>query len=293
VHKKTNLRCEAHSLPAVLSAFLFTASTRKPVRDSGLVWRDGLGNIPRDFFRRGFCMAGLNDLAGGGKLMVPSLGSAIGGSSNRDLMADARAALSGNWGKAILGYLLYLLLVMSFLFFVLSALVLAGVRTSASTDELWGRLQLIDPIFAVIHLLLSGAVTVGIMAFFLGIAEDGRARLDRLFLGFQRFWTSLGVYVLYGLLVALWSLLLVIPGIIAAYRYAMAFYVVADDEDCGPWEALGRSKEMMKGSKWKFFCLNLRFIGWAILALIPAGLGYLWLFPYMQTSYAKFYEDVK
>ncbi len=237
-------------------------------------------------------MAGLKDMADDSKLSVPSLGAAIAASTNKDLMAEARTALSGSWGLAILGYVLYILLALSFLAFIVAALVLTGVKTSANTDELWGKLQLIAPVYALVQFLLSGALTVGFMAFFLGIAQDGEARPDRLFTGFRRFWQSLGGCFLYGLLVALWSLLLVIPGIIATYRYAMVFFIIADDEDCGPWEALGRSKDMMKGNKWKFFCLNLRFIGWAILAAVPCGLGYLWLVPYMQTSFAKFYEDV-
>jgi uncharacterized membrane protein len=72
----------------------------------------------------------------------------------------------------------------------------------------------------------------------------------------------------------------------------MVYFIVADDEDTGPLEAIGQSKEMMKGNKWKLFCLQWRFFGWALLcSLLP--IGYLWLIPYMQTSFAKFYEDVK
>ena len=74
----------------------------------------------------------------------------------------------------------------------------------------------------------------------------------------------------------------------------MAFFIIADDADCGPLEAISRSKEMMKGNKWKLFCLHWRFFGWALLAaFFTFGIGYLWLVPYMQTSFAKFYEDVK
>ena len=75
---------------------------------------------------------------------------------------------------------------------------------------------------------------------------------------------------------------------------SMAFFIIADDADCGPLEAISRSKEMMKGNKWKLFCLHWRFFGWALLAaFFTFGIGYLWLVPYMQTSFAKFYEDVK
>ena len=58
-------------------------------------------------------------------------------------------------------------------------------------------------------------------------------------------------------------------------------------------DALRKSKEMMDGYKWKYFCLGLRFIGWALLCVLTLGIGILWLSPYVQVSYAKFYEDVK
>ena len=81
-------------------------------------------------------------------------------------------------------------------------------------------------------------------------------------------------------------------GLVAAFRYAMAFFIIADDEDCGALEAISRSKEMMRGNKWKFFCLHWRFFWWGLLCML-FPIGMLWLVPYMQTSSAKFYEDVK
>ena len=146
----------------------------------------------------------------------------------------------------------------------------------------------------IIQFAISGALMVGFMGFFLGIAQENEARLETLFIGFRRFWKSLGVYFFYTLFILLWTLLLIIPGIIATFRYAMVFFIVADDEDCGAFEALGRSKEMMKGNKWKYFCLQWRFIWWSLLAtFFTFGIGFLWLVPYMQTAQAKFYEDVK
>jgi len=240
-------------------------------------------------------MAGLNDLLDeGGSLGVPGLSDGVGGSTNKDLMADARMSLSGNWGMAILGYILYTVLLMSFSLFVFTAVFcvsmisqLGGANAVAAT----GAMNL----FAnLVEMLVSGAFMVGFAGFFLGIAQEGAARLELLFVGFQRFWKSFGTYFFYTLFIVLWTLLFIIPGIIATFRYAMAFFIIADDEDCGPLEAITRSKEMMKGNKWKFFCLNWRFFGWALLAtFFTFGLGYLWLIPYMQTSFAKFYEDVK
>ena len=93
--------------------------------------------------------------------------------------------------------------------------------------------------------------------------------------------------------ILLWTLLLIIPGIIATYSYAMTFFIIADDPQAGALEAIGRSKEMMRGHRWKLFCLFLRFIGWSLLCLLTFGIGFLWLTPYMQTSLAHFYDDVR
>ena len=238
-------------------------------------------------------MAGLDDLLNEqGSLNVPRLNDSVGGSSNKELMAAARSSLSGSWGMAVLGYVLYFILVMSFTLFIFSSVFFVSavsMASGANTELAVNSMQLFAQL---VELLVTGAFTVGFMGFFLGIAQENEARMELLFVGFQRFFKSFGVYFFYSLFIILWSLLLIIPGIIAAFRYAMVFFIVADDENCGVFEALTRSARMMKGHKWKFFCLHWRFFGWALLcSLIP--IGWLWLVPYIQTSFAKFYEDVK
>jgi len=240
-------------------------------------------------------MAGLNDLLDeGGSLGVPGLSDGIGGSTNKDLMADARMSLSGNWGMAILGYMLYTVLLMSFSMFVFSSVLFVSMISQLGGADAVAATGAMNLFANLVEMLVSGAFMVGFAGFFLGIAQEGSARLELLFVGFQRFWKSFGTYFFYTLFIILWTLLFIIPGIIATFRYAMAFFIIADDEDCGPLEAISRSKEMMKGNKWKLFCLHWRFFGWALLAVFfTFGIGFLWLIPYMQTSFAKFYEDVK
>ena len=95
------------------------------------------------------------------------------------------------------------------------------------------------------------------------------------------------------LFIFLWMLLLIIPGIIASIAYSQTFYILAEDDTIGSMDALRKSKEMMNGYKWKYFCLVLRFVGWFLLCILTFGIGFLWLSPYIQVSYAKFYEDLK
>ena len=91
----------------------------------------------------------------------------------------------------------------------------------------------------------------------------------------------------------LWSFLLIIPGIIKAYSYALTPYILVDNPELSPREALRRSQQMMQGQKFNLFYLQLSFIGWWILACFTGGIGFLWLVPYYQTSQAAFYQNLR
>jgi len=104
---------------------------------------------------------------------------------------------------------------------------------------------------------------------------------------------SIGLSVLVGLYTFLWSLLLIIPGIIAAYSYSMAPFILIDNPDIGVSEAIRRSKEIMRGHKFDYFALQLSFIGWAILACLTFGIGFLWLIPYIQLTSIEFYRYIR
>ena len=77
--------------------------------------------------------------------------------------------------------------------------------------------------------------------------------------------------------IMLWTILLIVPGIIATLRYSQAFYILADDPSKGVMQCLKESKEMMKGNKAKLFCLELSFIGWCLLIyaviLVSSSIG--------------------
>ena len=88
------------------------------------------------------------------------------------------------------------------------------------------------------------------------------------------------------------ALVQTIPGIIAAYRYSMATYIMAENPTIAPTEAIERSKALMDGRKGDLFCLDLSFFGWALLTVLTAGIGALWLTPYMAVSRAAFYRSL-
>lgn len=185
---------------------------------------------------------------------------------NSVLRQRALESLRGNFGISIALILIYFLI-------------------SAAGGGIPG-LNLIYAIIAAPPLLL------GLSIYFLQVSRKKQLSIDLLFRGFDRFGVSIGAYWLKALLVILWSLLLIIPGIIAAYSYSMTNFIIADNPDIGAVDAINKSKEMMRGYKMKLFLLHLSFIGWFFLCSLTLGIGLLWLIPYVQTSQAKFYEEL-
>jgi len=191
--------------------------------------------------------------------------------TNAELRAIARQSLSGAWGLAALAMLIFM-----------------------AVSYAIGYFSLLVPVLGfLIPLLLAGPLYYGILAYFLRTVRGERPELPVLFSGFSRLGVTIGLFIIAYVLVALWSILLIIPGIIAQLRYSMAYFILHDHPDMSALEAIRQSKEMMRGRKGKLFLLFLSFIGWIILSVITFGIGFLWLYPYMMTSMAAFYEDLR
>ncbi|KRQ86455.1 hypothetical protein ABG79_01657 [Caloramator mitchellensis] len=186
---------------------------------------------------------------------------------NPELRAAAREQLKGKWGVAVL-----ITILPSLIGGLLGAIPYAGV---------------------IISILISGPLALGVAMCFLKIIRKEDVKIENLFDGFKNFKTSFLAQLLIGIFIFLWSLLLVIPGIIASLSYSLTYYIIADEPELGALEAIKKSKEMMKGYKWNLFLLYLSFIGWGILSLLTLGIGFLWLGPYVNASFANFYEDLK
>ena len=193
--------------------------------------------------------------------------STLANTENRVLMAQARESLKGKWGL--------------------------GVGTTVVFMLVMIAVQFIPVAGGIISLLITGPMSIGLAIFALSLSRKQDAKLSQIFSGFRKLGVGLGAYLLQLIFIILWSLLLIIPGIIAAISYSMTYYIIADNDLIGPLESITKSKEMMRGNKWKFFCLGFRFFGWALLCILTLGIGCLWLFPYMIVSLAQFYDDLK
>ena len=154
---------------------------------------------------------------------------------------------------------------------------------------------------AILHLIglvlfiLALPLTWGYQTLFLGAVRGGEATAKDLFEGYNKelFSRVLTTTLLYYVYVFLWSLLLLIPGCIKAYSYAMTPYILKDNPEMKNNAAIEESMRMMDGHKLELFLLDLSFIGWAILSLLTCCIGFLWLTPYMNMARVNFYEDLK
>ena len=183
------------------------------------------------------------------------------------LLQKSREALKGKWGIAISTFLVYMLI-------------------SAAA----GSIGKIGPLLS---LLITGPLLLGAANFSLSIARGTTAYLEQLFQGFNRFAEALLAYVLMVLIVILWSILLIVPGIIAALSYSLTFYILWDEPHISATDALTKSKKLMNGYKMKLFLLGLRFFLLALLCILTLGIGFFWFVPYVHVTMALFYEDIK
>ncbi|MBQ9113187.1 MAG: DUF975 family protein [Clostridia bacterium] len=174
-------------------------------------------------------------------------------------------------------------------------------------DGYWGKMALI----AFVHVLIVGAVTsvkyvgdlvslvltgpfsLSLAMIALAVLKGQEFSLANLFDGFRSFAKAFSLYIINEIFIFLWSLLFIIPGIIKAFSYSMSFYILAENPQMSPSEARKESMRMMDGHKWRLFCLEFSFFGWIMLSVITCGILFLWVAPYMQTSMAAFYQNLK
>lgn len=186
--------------------------------------------------------------------------------SNAEIMKNARSQLQGKWKSVVVFTLIYMLV---------------GIIPGSIPKIGW-----------IFTLLLGGPFAYGLSCYFLNFSRNNNPVLEDLFKGFSIFGKTFIAYLLMMIFIILWALLLIVPGIIAAFSYSMTFYIMADNKEMGGQDAIKKSKELMTGNKYRYFCLMCRFIGWFILGALSLGIGFLWIIPYVMVSNAKFYESL-
>lgn len=185
-----------------------------------------------------------------------------------ELRAAARVTLSDNWLMSALMTLVYCL-----------------IFGACGADKWLSVVQ-------ILLLPLSFGFSVAFLRLYRRV-EITDIEFGWLFDGFKNYGRILGTYLLVCVYIFLWTLLLIVPGIIKWYSYAMVPYILEDNPDLKYNKAIERSMEMMNGHKADLFYLHITFLGWGLLCLLTLGWGFLWLTPYTATAQAIFYEDLK
>ena len=143
--------------------------------------------------------------------------------------------------------------------------------------------------------ILIGPMLIGLGFFSLSLYRGMQADFDVMFnKGFTNFGRNLGGYLFMQLFIFLWSLLLIVPGIIKSLSYALTPYILADCPNVSATDALKVSMRMMNGHKWELFVFGLSFIGWMLLSALTFGLLQIFFVtPYMNTALAGYYSERK
>ena len=146
----------------------------------------------------------------------------------------------------------------------------------------------------LLDIFLINPVRVGGYNFF-NRQREGTSKFTNIFGGFAHghYKASVRNMFLKGLYETLWSMLFIIPGIIKSYSYWMVPYITAANPNLSASRAFEISKKTMNGDKWRTFVLQLSFIGWDLLAALTFGIGYYFLAPYKETTYAELYAALK
>lgn len=226
--------------------------------------------------------------------------------TRRELKDNAKAALKANYWKAVIVSLI--------LAFLLGSGAGSASNASSGSDQqlsdalannsaetvaavfiaLFGILAVAFLIHVVLKIFVWNPLQVGCQKFFLNCSGSDAKVKDVLFAFKNGYGKACLIMLVRYICTLLWSLLLIIPGIVKTYEYMMIPYILADNPGITRKEAFAKSKEMMKGQKWNAFVLDLSFIGWILLSVITFGLlDIFYVAPYMNLTRAQLYYTLK
>ena len=186
-----------------------------------------------------------------------------------DFRFKARQAMQGKWGTLAL------------MAFIASAIMGACSGIGAFV-----------PLVSIGVLFLEAPLMLGKAKVALRVFRGEEIVVEDMFAGFQQFTKAVLLQLVNGVIIFLWSLLLIVPGVIKSLEYFMSLFILADNPSVGITEARKKSSELMIGHRWELFCLLFSFIWWYLLSLLTLGILLFWVEPYVATSVAAFYENL-
>lgn len=142
-------------------------------------------------------------------------------------------------------------------------------------------------------IIIMPAFNISLCMIFLNLAKREDISVGDVFKGFNITGKAVWLYIITNFFVFLWSLLLIIPGIIKTFSYSMASFILADNPELTAREALEESKRIMEGHKFDLFVLQLSFLWWYLLGAITFGIAYVYVVPYFESTMTNFYNEIK
>lgn len=233
-----------------------------------------------------------------------------------DFREQARDALSGKWGSAVLTTLIASILGADVTMTVgsnASSVAQSVSNTMKGGDAdvsyknllssipvttltyIFGALMAIAGlalIVGIVQYVIGSFVSLGLIQYNLDLIDGREAELGQIFSKAPMFGKAFWLRLRMQIFTFLWTLLFIIPGIIKAYSYSMAGFIMTENPEMTAKEAMEVSERMMQGNKWRLFCLNISFIGWNLLGMLSLGIGMLWVNPYQNAAIAAFYDEI-
>ena len=197
---------------------------------------------------------------------------------NQTYKNRALASLEGKWGSAAIATLIIA---------IFTGGISSVITLPMGNDALLGLST--NGIWSLLCLPLQWGYTV----FFLNLIRQEDIRYERLFEGYKDFIRTFLMEFLFTIAILIGFLLFIIPGIILSVGLCMAPFILKDDKDISAMDALMKSWQLTQGHKMKLFWLGLSFIGWIILSFFTLGIGFFLLVPYIEATFAHYYEDIK
>ena len=198
--------------------------------------------------------------------------------TNQDYKNRALASLEGNWGKGAIATLIYLIITMG-IDWTITLPMGDNLAMSYSTSGIWT--------------LICLPLNWGFCVYFLRLIRNDELSYWHLFDGYKDFLRIFLAEFLVTIAILIGFCLLIVPGIILTAGLLMTDFILKDDPEISALDAIMKSWKMTNGHKAELIYLFLSFLGWIILAALTLGIGFLLLYPYMQSTLAHVYEDLK
>lgn len=196
-----------------------------------------------------------------------------------ELRQESKVQMSGWWFNGV---------ILTIVFGLCSAFLSGAPSLLFSPDSFVGSI-----LSLAVAVFVAMPLSMGWIASFVRFNRGESLEISNLFSTFQApyYKKSIGVYLLGSIYILLWTLLLVIPGVIKSLSYSLAPYIMYDNPELTAEEAICQSMKMMEGRKMKLFLIVLAYVGVSLLSILLLCIPMLWVVPYFQTIYVKFYED--